>query len=133
MANGLEKFFLSKLKQMPPVEFEMSADQLKRPNSNKKTPSSVRGKRVLPPGTGNTSSAAENSLNNDKKPDLGRFESSNGVRVLCKKWVDTNFVGGFFFLQISFIFEKKNSRYENIIFGNLLFKNSKVVVELCVY
>ena len=84
MANGLEKFFLSKLKQMPPVEFEMSADQLKRPNSNKKTPSSVRGKQrvlpVLPPGTGNapSSSTAENNLNNtDKKPDLGRFESSH--------------------------------------------------------
>jgi len=43
MAQSLEKFFQSKVKQMPPVEFVLSADQLKRPPNNKKTPNANRG------------------------------------------------------------------------------------------
>ena len=79
MANSLEKFFLGKVKQMPPVEFEMTPDQLRKP-SNKK-PQAIRGKRVLPPGAGATVSASASPvsatstdliINNDKKPDLGR-------------------------------------------------------------
>ena len=64
MAHSLEKFFLLKKNQMPPVEFEMTPEQLRRPNT-KKNPA-VRGKRVLPPGA-----ASSELLNNDKKPDLG--------------------------------------------------------------
>ena len=77
MAQSLEKFFKSKTKQMPPVEFVMTADQLKRPPSNKKTPSAVRAKqsRVLPPGNvaASASNSAAENLNNVKKPDLGTF------------------------------------------------------------
>jgi len=73
MASSLEKFFQSKVKQMPPVEFVLSAEQLKRPPSHKKAPSAVRGKRVLPTGivAPLSNSAAENLNNSDKKPDLG--------------------------------------------------------------
>lgn len=49
MANSLEKFYRSKVKQMPPVEFLLTADQLKKPPS-KKQPQIVR-KKVLPPGS----------------------------------------------------------------------------------
>ena len=73
MANSLEKFFLGKVKQMPPVEFEMTPDQLRKP-SNKK-PQAIRGKRVLPSGAGASPVSATSTdliINNDKKPDLGR-------------------------------------------------------------
>ena len=87
MANSLEKFFKSKIKQMPPVEFVMTADQLKRPPSNKKTPSSVRGKQSRPLPSGNVPASASNSaaenLNNVKKPDLGRV-FFQGVKELEK-------------------------------------------------
>ena len=77
MASSLEKFFQSKVKQMPPVEFVLSAEQLKRPPSHKKAPSAVRGKRVLPTGivAPLSNSAAENLNNSDKKPDLGKDDS----------------------------------------------------------
>ena len=88
MANSLEKFFKSKIKQMPPVEFVMTADQLKRPPSNKKTPSSVRGKQSRPLPSGNVPASASNSaaenLNNVKKPDLGRvfFQGVKNFKII---------------------------------------------------
>ena len=81
MANSLEKFFLGKVKQMPPVEFEMTPDQLRKPAKQKNNPQAIRGKRVLPsPGAVNSSSPvvtanSENliiNIDNVKKPDLGR-------------------------------------------------------------
>ena len=65
MAHSLEKFFLLKKGQMPPVEFEMTPEQLRRPPPNKKNQGINRGKRVLPPGT-----PTADFLNNDKKPEV---------------------------------------------------------------
>ncbi len=86
MANSLEKFFLSKVKQMPAVEFEMTPEQLRRPSS-KKNPV-ARGKLVLPPGS--SPSTSDTSLSG-KKPDLGscclliscRIFKSSGPKFLC--------------------------------------------------
>ena len=90
MANSLEKFFLSKLKQMPPVEFAMTPEQLRKPTNKKSTP--VRGKvgggaikpggasviKAPPPGpspppipTATPKASTEILPNNIKKPDLG--------------------------------------------------------------
>ena len=73
MAQSLQKFFLGKVKGMPPVEFEMTPDQLRKPAKQK--PQAIRGKRVLPPGAVDSPVTANSNLifNNDKKPDLGRF------------------------------------------------------------
>jgi hypothetical protein len=69
MANSLEKFFISKVKQMPQVEVAMTPEQLRKPTTSKKTPGGVGlggssgliRKRILPSGS------APDSLNNSLK------------------------------------------------------------------
>ena len=92
MANSLEKFFLGKVKQMPPVEVVMTPDQLRKP-SNKK-PQAIRGKRVLPSGSASAVNASTtpmssansnssppspdliiNNVNDKKLPDLGSLQA----------------------------------------------------------
>ena len=86
MANSLEKFFLSKVKGMPMVEFVMTPESLRKPSSSKKTVP-VKGKLKppgppevsTPPKTSSKPPSSEQLQNNIKKPDLGR-DSVTGNR-----------------------------------------------------
>ena len=51
MARSLDKFFKGKLKQMPPVECAMTADQIRKPPAKKAGQGGVRSsKKVIAPG-----------------------------------------------------------------------------------
>ena len=60
MANSLEKFFLAKVKMMPPVEVDLTQQMV--------TKKSDPPKKVLPPGSSQSALAIANNKDIDSKP-----------------------------------------------------------------
>ena len=63
MGNQVEKFFLSKLKSLPPVEVVLTLDTIKKGG---KKEAQVRGKKVLPPGALSPDQEIDGSMNKGK-------------------------------------------------------------------
>lgn len=105
MANSLEKFYRSKVKQMPPVEFLLTADQLKKPQSSKKP--QIMRKKVLPPGSATLepppySTSNLNTVNNttvasalaDKKPPMQMTAAADNLASPVKSLQSSQPVAG---------------------------------------
>ena len=97
MANSLEKFFLAKVKMMPPVEVDLTQQMMTKKNDPPK--------KVLPPGsshnslTNSTNKMLDSKTTPSKSAQLGlsheSFAQSAGSCTIFKTFSGTSFV--FFF------------------------------------
>ena len=94
MANSLEKFFLAKVKMMPPVEVDLTQQMMTKKNDPPK--------KVLPPGsshnslTNSTNKMLDSKTTPSKSAQLGlpheSFAQSAGSCTIFKTFSDTSFV-----------------------------------------